>query len=1000
MANKKSGWVFGLVLLILFLYSPLLGQRQTGSISGVVKDDQGSPLPGVEVTVSSPSLMGTRSFVSLSDGSFRFPAVPPGTYRIVAKLAGFQTTERPDIMVNVGTNVTVNFELTPAAQEVELVVTAPTPVVDTKSSKLTTVYTSDIMKNIPLGRDVFYVAQTAPGTIGDVSAMVSVHGSVLMQSRYVLDGVDITDPLRGYRASSLTYDAVEEVEMVLGGQGAENAKSSAAFINVVTKSGGNKLSGGFTAVYTSEGLFSSAFGDGTLKALKMGTPIFDKYNYDASLTLGGPIIKDKLWFFLNPRYNLWERNANFIPFTAGNGISFGPYTNKRKDWLGFGKLTAQITDDLKFMTMFHGYKGVEKPYSWWNSPRRAPSYTHELTYKPWTLSSVLTYLLDQNTFTDLKVGYVKIAQENLDLYELGEWPLEMYAYDRYYGTEWGLIPWNESYDRKKLDLDWTLTRFVDDFAGTNHELKIGAGYTYWRTRTSYYSAANYETYWYQGTPWNYNDTDPYVGDVWISNYNEQRDSIGPQLAEARRFGGFIQDIVSVGKRLTLNLGLRYDRVAMSRPEEVRLGWFDEYGNGLAQYLAPDIFLTEDLVAPEIKNAFIWDKLQPRIGLSFDPFGDGKTALRANWARMTDDIVGDMTAGLHPFDPWENGVYALWFDLNQDGWRDLPPTDNYFVLDRPAGYNTDPDKLSSFLDRDMTAPYVDELTAGVTREVFRDFSLGVTYIYRENKNIADTLDTNNPLDSPNWLPYEITEPGPDAALGTADDSSLTVYGLRADAPFTQRLRTNVDFIERKYQGVEFTANKRMSNGWQLSGSVTYSKTYGNLGGGWGIWRGDRGGFLSPNGLVNRSGRTNYDRPLIVKLMGTAVLPFDVILSAFYSHYDGAPANRTMTVYLPAAIGGVPNRLNDVTVNAEAPGEIRGASSDNLDLRLEKAFNLPVGRLGIYVDAFNILGFRQLNVNQNNGGYLFRDGTFSRFPTYGQINSASGVRSFKFTLRYNF
>jgi hypothetical protein len=999
-ASKNSCRVLGLVLLILFVFSPLLGQRQTGAISGVITDDQGSPLPGVEVTIGSPVLMGTRSFVTLSDGSFRFPTVPPGMYKITAKLAGFQTIERPDVIVNVGTTVTLNFEMKPATLEENVTVIGQTPTVDTKSSKLSTVYTSDIMTNIPLGRDVYYVALTAPGTIGDVSAMVSVHGSVLMQSRYVLDGVDITDPLRGYRASSLTFDAVDEVEMVSGGQGAENAKSSAAFINVVTKSGGNKLSGGMTAAYTSEGLYSSAFGDETLQALKMGTPIFDKYNYDLSLSLGGRIIKDRLWFFLNPRYVTWERNANFVPFTAGNGISFGPFTNKRKDWLGFGKITAQITDNLKFMTMFHGYQGKEKPYSWWNSPHRAPSYTQELNYKPFTLSSVLSYVIDQNTFTDLKVGYVKIIQKSLDLYELGEWPLEMYAYDRYYGTEWGLIPWNEDYDRKKLDVDWTMTRFLDDFLGANHELKLGAGYTFWRTRTSYYSAANYETYWYKDTPWNYGDVVPYLGDVWISNYNEQRDSIGPQLAEARRYGVFLQDIVSIGKRLTLNLGLRYDRVAVSRPEEVRPGWFDEYGNGLAQYLAPDIFLTTDLVAPEIKNAFIWGKLQPRLGLSFDPFGDGKTVLRANWARMTDDIVGDMTAGLHPFDPWENGVYALWFDLNKDGWRDLPPTDAYQVLSRPEKFNTDPDQLSSFLDRDMTAPFVDELTAGISRELFKDFSLGLTYIYRENKNIADTLDTNNPLDSPNWLPYSVTEPGPDAKMGTGDDASITVYGLKADAPYTQRFRTNVDMIKRKYRGVEFTANKRMSNGWQLSGSVTYSKTYGNLGGDWGIWRGDRGGFLDPNQLVNRWGRTNYDRPLIIKLMGTAVLPYNILLSAFYSHYDGAPTNRTVTVYLPAVIGGVPNRNPNAIVNAEAPGTIRNPSSDNLDLRLEKAFNLPVGRLGIYVDAFNILGLKQLFINLNNGGYIFADGTFSRYPTYGQINSATGVRSFKFTLRFYF
>jgi outer membrane receptor protein involved in Fe transport len=612
----------------------------------------------------------------------------------------------------------------------------------------------------------------------------------------------------------------------------------------------------------------------------------------------------------------------------------------------------------------------------------------------------LSYVIDPNTFTDLKVGYVKIGQQSIDLYEQGKRPLEMYAQDRYYGTEWGLIPWNEDYAREKLDLDWSLTRFLDNFLGANHELKIGAGYSSWLTRTSYYSAANYYQYWYKDTPWNFHDTSPYVGAVYIENMGRKRDSIGPQLAAAQRFGFFFQDVISIGTRITLNLGFRYDRNALSRPEEVRLGWFDEYTGGLAQALAPDIFPTQDLVAPEIKNAMVWSKFQPRIGLTFDPFGDGKTALRANWARMADDVVGDMTAGLHPFDPWENGLYAYWYDLNRDGKFNLPPIDAYTVVTRPARINTDPKQLSAFIDPNMTAPFVDELTAGINREIFKNFNFGVTYIYRVNRNIADTLDTNNPLDSPNWLPYTVTEPGPDAKLGTPDDKNITVFGQRSDAPFAQRFRTNIEMIKRKYQGIEFTANKRMSDGWQLSANVTYSKTYGNLGGDWGIWRGDRGNFLNPNQLVNRWGRTNFDRPLMIKLMGTVILPYHFVLSAYFNHMDGAPTNRTLTVYLPTTIGGVPNKTTNVTVNAESPGTFRGPASDVLDLRLEKVFNLPIGKLGVYVDMFNILGFRQLYVNENNGGYVYVDGTFGRFPTYGLINSAEGVRSFMFTFRYNF
>jgi hypothetical protein len=117
-------------------------------------------------------------------------------------------------------------------------------------------------------------------------------------------------------------------------------------------------------------------------------------------------------------------------------------------------------------------------------------------------------------------------------------------------------------------------------------------------------------------------------------------------------------------------------------------------------------------------------------------------------------------------------------------------------------------------------------------------------------------------------------------------------------------------------------------------------------------------------------------------------------------DGTPTNRTLTVYFPATINGVAPKANSVVVNAEPPGTIRNPASDVLNLRLEKEFNLGFGVLGIYVDAFNILGFNRLTVNQNNGGYIYADGTFSPYTTYGQINTAEGIRSFLFTLRYHF
>jgi len=205
----------------------MFAQTQTGSLTGTVTDDQGVALPGVEVTVDAPQLMGIRSFVSLANGSYRFPFLPPGRYVVTAKLPGFQDFSRPDVIVSVGVSIRVDIQVVQATEQIEVVVIAPSPTLDVKSSKLATVITSDLLENMPVGRSIFQAIQMAPSVIGSNASMVSVHGGVLMQSRYVLDGADITDPLRGYAAAVPTFDLVEEVEVVLGGLSAEHAKSSA-----------------------------------------------------------------------------------------------------------------------------------------------------------------------------------------------------------------------------------------------------------------------------------------------------------------------------------------------------------------------------------------------------------------------------------------------------------------------------------------------------------------------------------------------------------------------------------------------------------------------------------------------------------------------------------------------------------------------------------------------------------------------------------------------------
>jgi hypothetical protein len=918
-------------------------------------------------------------------------------YAVKVTLEGFQALERPGVIISVGSNVKVDFQLKVSPVEEEVTVVAPSPVVDVKSSTQSSIVTSDLIQNLPVARDVLYLSVTAPSVIDGGNSMISTHGATLQQSRYVLDGVDITDPMHGYRSTEIAFDAVEEVEMGLSGLGADIAKTAAGYINVVTKSGGNRFSGSITGVYAAEDLTRSLISEKQLKAMGVGVPIFDKFSYDTSLTLGGPIVRDRLWFFLNPRYTDFKRATNFIPFTNAIGVSYGPFDRSRQELTGLAKLTAQISKKMRFMTMLQYYNVADEPAPDWMGPRRTWTSSAATLNDSYNLSNVLSYVLDQNTFVDARVGYGQRHLQQQDFYERGKWELEPFAYDRQFGTTWGLLSWNEDHRRKNLDLNLAVTRYQGGFLGANHEIKVGMDYTWWNVKTSHFSEYPYETYWYNNTPWYYHDTSPYLGAFYVTNEGPEWNS-NSQLNLGTRFGVYLQDAISFG-RLTLNLGVRFDSSHYTRPEEIRKGWADVNNNGLANILLPDIFPTTDTIAPEMKDLVVWNILQPRVGLTFDLFGDGTTALKATYSRYAENLIASMMRGIHPFDPWVGGVTFLWYDNNQNGLRDLPPVDDYFPTSIPK-INTDPGSLTNWMDPDLKAPYIDELTVGVEREIIKDFKLELRGIYRNMRNIPELTDTANPLDGDMWMPYTVTDPGGDGLFGTGDEQQLTVFALRKDAAAPNRYLTTIEELRRKYWGVELVMFKRMSNNWQFSGSVTYSRTYGNIGGGFTDSRMNLGTFMNPNNLINLWGRTNFDRPLMIKLMGTVILPFRIHMSAYFRHFDGSNVARTLTVYFPGTVGGYATKVPSVTVRAEPLGSIRYPGEDIVDFRLEKQFFLGFGNLGLFMDVFNLLGYTNIYPNINSGGYIFANGSFQRFPQYGRYDSVSATRSLQFTVRLQF
>jgi len=323
-------------------------------------------------------------------------------------------------------------------------------------------------------------------------------------------------------------------------------------------------------------------------------------------------------------------------------------------------------------------------------------------------------------------------------------------------------------------------------------------------------------------------------------------------------------------------------------------------------------------------------------------------------------------------------------------------------------NMDPDQVYY---QDVKAPYMNEFIAGVEQEVMRDFRIGAQFIYKVSKNITESIDINNGYDpdaklpdgSSVWLPYTVTDPGWDAEWGTADDQELTVYGLNEDAPVKNEIGTTPPETKREYIAGMLTFDKKMSNKWQFRGSVIYSAFKGNSEPTYGQTEGENTFLDNPNTLINAYGRVAYDHPLQIKLMGTYMLPYDFIVTAYFRHRSGSPWARTLDrVYFPSEI---PTQWSYASsILAEPEGTQRTSTYTMLDMRLEKSFSFgDYGKLSFYVDIFNVGGRSTLSIDRNPDARLwfYRDPPrYTLDSNYGRINSVGGVRSVRVGFRFTF
>jgi len=513
-----------MVVLLLALAAPgMHAQTLTGSIAGTIRDEQGAVLPGVTVTLTGRT--GSQQTVTDASGEYRFPGLEPGTYSVAAELSGFQTTRQDNVAVSIAASPTVDIALKVAGLQESVTVLADSSIVDVKSSATDTKLSQELLANAPITRTAINVLNYAPG-VNNSSAYGADGDSA---NSLLIDGVDTRDPSGGTPWTFYNYNIIEEIQVQGLGASAEYGGFTGAVINTITKSGGNRFSGLFEALFTNDSMASSNVSQEMIdQNLSLRDPATITQYLDLTAQLGGPIKQNKAFFFVSAQRFLRETDPS------------GPVTRRHETSprLNFKVSFQPTTNDTFTGTLqYDAYNIIGRPGKGLQSTDEltnredAPEYVWLLQWRR---------LFGSNTFAEVKYtgwwGYYDLNPEVLKSghEDLGTGLLSVSQGWFYYG------------DRERNQVNGSVTHYADKFG--RHEFKFGAELERSMTRDRYGYQDGFFFFDYYGAPYI-----AYSYGYDLTAHNE-RESL------------FAQDSWKLRDRLTLNFGIRGDFIRGTHPD--------------------------------------------------------------------------------------------------------------------------------------------------------------------------------------------------------------------------------------------------------------------------------------------------------------------------------------------------------------------------------------------------------------------------------------------------
>ncbi len=1046
-----------IALCVLLLSVGLVAQTRSGNIYGKVTDPEGNPLPGVTVTLTG-QYTAPQVQVTTAEGAFRFLSLPPSKdYSLKMELSGFKSKTESAIIVIVGGNTNLTLSMEVGVLEEQVTVTAVTPMVDSKKTSVGTNVTQDILQSLPSARDPWVVLQMAPSIIvdreniggaesGQQSNYVARGSDTYNNNVWAMDGIVITDPAAiGASPSYYDFDAFEEMQITVGGADV-TVQTGGIALNMVTRRGGNNVTLGGRFYFVDEKF--QAKNEDKVAELKKTEKYFlginkIKNNKDYGFNLGVPIIRDKAWFWMS--YGIQDIKTTTV-YTTADDTLLENYV---------GKINLQIIPQNRFEAFAH--IGGKKKYG------RSTSYENpEGLYQQgrYHFGSPIVKLQDEhmfgdNLFVSLKWAYsdagfsltpmVDLAMNKLPIWDVTD--------QRYYSSQ------STRYyvERPVYQYNALVNYFNDGLIGASHDIKLGFEYA---TRRQYVESTwsgncmvnrNYNSPTIDWTGDGLPDTPPAAQVPYFNYFSFWRGYYADQLVDA--FAGYFSDTITFG-RFNILLGLRWDQQTPSlRPFKVAA----MTGNGAWDTIAPDNVQKKlDSLLPGVSfdaikatyadgSAYKWTVWSPRIGVTWDATGDGKTLLKLSLAQYG-DFMGTGTA-----DRWRRGGVGGWFDMwwwdaDHSGMMSLDelywdhPADSslYHIFDSAGNFIGDWNDAAGYRWGDYdnnnplatTAPYqttakgsgssrTSEAMLTLDREILTDFSASLILSYRKYDKFNWTLrqykdaSGNTTYFQSKDLYVSAGAPGKSVPgiPDTKDAADKAWYyqstRLTDYTPYTQvQLRPDYN---QNYWGVDLVLNKRLSHKWMMNANFTWQSQAQHYG---------DNGYLDPTNLWAYEGypqaayiggasgkisQYTYAR-WMGKIGGLYQLPFDINVSGTFNIREGWVVDEYFQI-VDYRLPNAKSRSNNLRMSPF--GSERLPMFYNLSLRLEKMLRLgDTGRIYVMADLFNALNSTIENRRYQKyvgTAYIYPNSAQNKFVPYVQyfaLNEIINPRVMRVGVRFTF